>query len=369
MNHPTDDGDPEEPLDERRKNSERHAFLLRLGVWEVLPIEAWQNAELGNRERFPWTGASNHKQLSESAGPEGWTFGLNGWGGGHHENVYLEEDYRFLWSLSEAAQRDPRALSTLLAIGHRLYTERLTSLVFCPNCSVDGGSHRSRRRSERDDGYPSTLAIQLRNDAWVTCTRDGNEMPNPVSPIDAWWHEKPPVGAGLTQSPWRLVPLCSPPVVSDELRRMCRVNTMSGTSADTVVALLRQLKTDLEAGSLAADPTSSGTARQAFVSIHRLAYERLDELANDHDEIASWLADTGILCEYGSALVHSPIDEARHDDGRYSAYVRHFASRVPFLVLPRDDESRAHARRLGVKPFEVKPPGAEATMAKRSPMS
>ena len=31
-----------------------HAFLLRLGVWETLPVEAFDDAGQTNRDRFPW---------------------------------------------------------------------------------------------------------------------------------------------------------------------------------------------------------------------------------------------------------------------------------------------------------------------------
>lgn len=43
--------------------------------------------------------------------------------------------------------------------------------------------------------------------------------------------------------------------------------------------------------------------------------------------------------------------EARHDDGRFSAYVRHFVGSIPFVVLPRDRESVAS--RLGIARFEL----------------
>jgi hypothetical protein len=59
-----------------------------------------------------------------------------------------------------------------------------------------------------------------------------------------------------------------------------------------------------------------------------------------------------VLCELGDGLVYRPSSEARHDDGRFSTYVRHFVGIVPFIVLPRDQEVRA--ARIGVPPFLVR---------------
>ena len=58
--------------DEGDVDFERHAFLLQLGVWEVLPIEAFENREKrAANERLPWDG----RNAAE------WTFGLDGWAG------------------------------------------------------------------------------------------------------------------------------------------------------------------------------------------------------------------------------------------------------------------------------------------------
>ena len=87
--------------------------------------------------------------------------------------------------------------------------------------------------------------------------------------------------------------------------------------------------------------------------MHRLIYERLADLSSEHgDDVAEVLAEAGLLCELGDGLVYRAPGEARHDDGRFSAYARHFVGAVPFVVLPRDHEVRA--ARLGVQPFVVR---------------
>jgi hypothetical protein len=76
------------------------------------------------------------------------------------------------------------------------------------------------------------------------------------------------------------------------------------------------------------------------------------ELAGDAAEaVAKVLAEVGVLCEFGDGLVYQVPGEARHDDGRFSTYVRHFVGIVSFLILPRDQEARA--ARIGVPQFFV----------------
>ncbi len=63
------------------------------------------------------------------------------------------------------------------------------------------------------------------------------------------------------------------------------------------------------------------------------------------------LAETGVLCELGEGLVLRSTDEARHDDGRFATYVRHFVGDIPFVALPRDRD--ALAAHLGIQSFVV----------------
>ncbi len=340
----------DEELDGWQRDARRHAFLLRLGVWEVPPIEAYESQDR-NRSRFPWEGpvANKQRELVEQGG--GWRFGLHGWAGRQHHNVYLAEDYRFLWPLEEMAQRDVASLVAGLRFGAKLYGERMNALVFCQTCRDGAGSHTARRHSSGDDGFPSSLAVQLRNGHWVPYTLDG-EPKAPLPPRSTWWHPKPPSGAALRQSPWRFVPLCRPDEgMNEDLRRLAGIPTLDDANADAVGSLLLELRAQFEDGRLPIDPATSGSARQAFVGLHRLAYERLSELSSEQAGQGAVLDRTGVLCELGEGLVYRHPNEARHDDGRFATYVRHFVGSIPFAVFPRDRETVAS--RLGVAPFRL----------------
>ncbi len=336
-----DDGrEPDRALEEEMLERERHAFLLRLGVWEVPPVGAFQNGTLANRESTSWPAPAVDTQgrLVETDG--GWRFGLDGWKGKRHHTVHLAEDYRFLWPLKEMAHRDASALVRCLRLGARLYGERSNSLVFCSGCSDSGGSHSAWRRSSSDDGYLSSLAIQLRSEPWVPCTLAGRLMEEGCRPGSSWWHPKPPTGAGLLQSPWRIVPVCGPDIGVDEgLRRLAEIPVLDDASAGVVERLLLDLREQFEHGGLQEDPQTSSNARQAFIGLHRLAYERLSELP---PEAATEVVQrTGVLCEVGGSLEYWTPSEARHDDGSFSTYVRRFSGQVPLVVLPRDRGSIA----------------------------
>jgi hypothetical protein len=349
----TEDEEPEEAMDDHQRNAERHAFLLRLGVWEVPPIEAFESRDPRNRANFPWTGPIADRQQAVIARAGGWTFGLDGWSGQRHSNVYLAEDYRFAWPLEEMADRDPSSLMVGLQQGARLYRQSLGALVFCPQCRDTAGSHSAARHSSAASGYPSSLALQLRHDRWAVCTLDGRELDRPKEPVGIWWHPKPPSGAGLRQSPYRLLPLCGPSTgMTDELRRLAGVNSLDDANLEMLRLLLLGLRSRFEQLTLPVDPSAPGTARQSFVSLHRLVYLRLADMANEHaDEVTGLLAETGILCELGEGLVYRRPADARHDDGRFATYVRHFVGEVPLVTLPRDREVTAAA--LGIHPFVV----------------
>ena len=344
--------EPKEAEDEAfgkaQNDRERHAFLLRLGVWEVPPIEAFQNATLGNREECSWEGptAERQQRLVEEGG--GWRFALQG--AAVHNNVYRAEDYRFLWSLEEMTLRDSASLVKCLRFGAKLYDERSHALVFCPGCNYGESYHKTWRTSSSADGYPSQLAVQLRSDPWVPCTLDGKRIEGGTSPKFAWWRPKPPSGAGLLQSPWRLVPLCGTDgEVDEELRRLAGIQNLDNAPPKAVEGLLANIRDQFEQGRLPDDPRVSGNARQAFISLHRQAYERFPDPPDG--STADVLERVGVLCEVGERLEYRTPGEARHDDGSFAPYVRHFVGRVPFAVLQRDRTSVA--TRLRIDPFKL----------------
>ena len=83
-----------------KRNAERHAFLLTLGVWEVIPVEAFESRDMQSRERIPWTGKPHELRMQRIAEAGGWRFVGHPWTGGEHRNVWIAEDFRFRWSLA-----------------------------------------------------------------------------------------------------------------------------------------------------------------------------------------------------------------------------------------------------------------------------
>jgi len=336
-------------------NRRRHAFLLTLGVWEVLPVEAFESREARNRERFPWTGPLHDVRIKRIDARGGWRFRDYPWTGGGHQKVWIAEDFRFRWRLDEAAARDASATAHLLSAGMRLYGRLDRLAAFCPGCTSQSGVwHTKRYQSARQDDYPSTLALELQLEPWVPAVLNDESLDSPQVAATVWWSERPPSGAGLLQSPLRFLPLCDPTIgLPAELRHVAGIAELHSASLDRIVTLLEGLRTAYDANELPVAPSSSSGARQAFSGLHRLAYERLEELAaTQHDAIAAAISGVGVLCDLGDSLGYvTPPENARHDDGEFASYRRYFAGRIPFLVLPRD--RRTVAGRLGVPKFAV----------------
>ena len=346
------DAQSDEELEHLEVNVEKHSFLLMLGVWEVFPVEGFESREARNRPRFPFEGVLNDKRSARIEALGGWKFVNHQWAGKGHLNVWIAEDFRFLWPLAEAADRDAGSTAQLLSAGTSLYASLDSVAAFCPTCT-SGTWHSKRYQTSLGDSYPSILALELQNLRWVPAVLNGEELEAPQLTSSVWWSEKPPGGAGLRQSPLRYLPLCRPSAeITSELRSLAGISRLESAGVDRVAALLRDLRDRYEAGSLAEDPDSSRSARQAFIGLHRLAYERLDEVASVETAQASEvLQRVGVLSELGDTLVYNDPADVRQDDGRFIAYQRFFDGRVPFAVLARD--RGAVATRLGLSAFVV----------------
>lgn len=333
-------------------NAERHAFLLTLGVSEVIPVEAFESREMQNRERVPWTGALHDLRQQRIAAEGGWRFVRYPWSGGEHRNVWVAEDFRFQWSLAEAAARDAGKTAELLSVGTGLYSRLDCVAAFCPGCTSNGVAHQKRYQSSPDEDYPSVLAIELQTDPWIPAVLNGDALQTPRVASSVWWTERPPSRAGLPQSPLRYLPICDPDVgLAAGLRQLARIATLETADIGRLEGLLQALRLGFELGELPVSPGSSGGARQAFIGLHRLAYERLSELALDDPDTTEVLARVGVLCDLGDRLGYSSQTDARHDDGQFAAYRRYFAGKIPFATLPRDRNQVAV--RLGLPAFVV----------------
>lgn len=342
----------DEELERPDVNVEKHSFLVMLGVWEVFPVEAFESREARNRPPFPFEGALNDKRSARIEASGGWEFVNHQWSGNGHLNVWIAEDFRFLWLLSEAADRDAGKTSQLLSAGTNLYASLDSLAAFCPTCT-SGTWHNKRYQTSLGDSYPSILALELQNLCWVPAVLNGEELEAPQLASSVWWTEKPPGGAGLRQSPLRYLPLCQPQAeITSELRLLAGIPRLESASADRVEALLLNLRDKDEAGSLVVDPNSSSSARQAFIGLHRLACERLDEVTSAETREASEVLErVGVLCELGDTMAYREPADVRHDDGQFVSYRRFFDGRIPFTVLARD-RGRV-ATRLGLSAFVV----------------
>jgi len=342
----------DEELERPDVNAEKHSFLLMLGVWEVFPVEGFESRETRNRPRFPFSGSLDDERSRRVEASGGWEFVSHPWTGSGHRNVWIAEDFRFLWPLSEAAVRDAGQTSQLLSAGTSLYAILDSVAAFCPTCA-SGTSHSKRYQTSLGDSYPSILALELQNLRWVPASLNGEELEEPQLASSVWWTENPPAGAHLRQSPLRYLPLCRPSAeITSDLRELSGIPRLESAGVDRVEALLQDLRDKYEAGSLAVDPHSSSSARQAFIGLQRRAYERLNEVTSaESDQASKVLQQVGVLCELGDMLVYCEPTAVRHDDGRFVSYRRFFYGRIPFVVLPRDRGQVAS--RLGLAAFIV----------------
>ena len=230
----------------RTGGPERFAFLLRLGVWEVFPVEAFDNRTTGGRDAFPWTTPLHRERLERVEAAGGWQFDMHRWSGRRHHNVYAAEDFRFRWALDDAAIKDALNLTVALAAGADLYAGLTKVAVFCNRCTDNGTGHTAVYRSGPEDNYPSLLALQIRETAWVPATLDGDDIAAPLRPTDVWWDERPPSGQGLQQSPLRFLSLCRPEAdLPDALRRLAKIQELASCDLDALQRLLSKLRSGL----------------------------------------------------------------------------------------------------------------------------
>lgn len=324
-----------------------HAFLLRLGVWETLPVEAFDDAGQINRDPFPWNDDRLSAQRDRWIAPKGWVFGEY-WSGGEHRNVWVAQDFRFRWSLRDAAVAKPILTSRLIGLATGLYEDLRYLTVFCQRCTAEHSGHTARRTSDSSNGYPSLLAVDLRTAEWVPAVRDGSRLVSPAAPSSVWWAPTIPTGGALAQSPLRFLALCDPEAqVGSRLRELVRIQSLEYADRASLLDLLTILQDQFEDDWLTPDPRHSSGARRAFVGLHRVAYDRLADL--DEDEPAA-KNQINVLCEVGDKLEYRPAWEAFHDNGSFASYRRYFAS-LPFAELAKEKVSVAD--HLGVRRFEV----------------
>lgn len=311
-----------------------HALLLRLGVWEVPPLEAVVSYRGRSRADLdPWsTLPGRDEHLAAIAEDDGLRFGVKY----PHDpaNVHVSEDYRLRWPLEAG---DESARLRALGVGATLYRRYGRMRRFCPRCK---GNH-DRRYHDDDRPAPSALAWQLAQTSWVPVVEHG-EPAGTRRPADTWSHPDPPTGTAALQSPYRYLPLAAPQVPMP-LQRLADIPTLEAATPDRLLALADRLRGLFELDAHPG-PMSGPTERQTFIRLHRRLYGRLAAAGED-------LTPAAVLAEDGTRLTYVAPGEARFDDGRHAGYRRHFQGEVAFAALAKDQESVA--ARFGIPKFRL----------------
>jgi hypothetical protein len=332
-----DEAEGAEASDARREPLEQLSFLLRLGCWEVPPVEGHESGRAASGRMWPWP------ELRESLAPEEadaeWNFDVWQWNGTGHRNITVTEDARLLWRPDRGDHQTRVDMAAALADGAPVYTSLTRASALCPSCN----RHKSTFRTRDGERRPSTLALQLRRQRWLPTRRAG--VPTDGHSSDEAWADL----RGLDTHAMRTSPLQHLPLVDvtgwpTSLRTLCELHSLDDADPARLLALHEELRTALERGEV---DLTTGTAHQSFVGLHRLIYESLTR----QQGAVRVPADFEVLCELGSRLVHRRRSDCRHDDGRYVGYRARFAGQVPFVVLARDKGNIAKA--LGIPTFEV----------------
>lgn len=334
--------------------AEQLSFLLRLGCWEVFPVEGFEVRSGIAGQTWPWP--ETRRALLEAA-EEPWNFGRYMWGGSHHANVTVTEDFRFRWSLTRATPEAQADVVAALADGAELYAQLGKASAMCPACSPDGyRQHRPPYFTADDERRESTLSLQVRQTAWIPTKLAGRDGAL-ARPSEAWWHSDPPAAHAMRTSPFQHLRLADGPEWPQELRSLCGLQSLDDASFPRLRALHEELRLGITTGeaggggeAIHSIDLSSSIARQAFIGLNRRIYEELASRSEKHPEAVEGLE---VLCDFRGQLRYLKPSECRHDDGSQTAFKRRFAAQVPFVALAPDRVSVARALRVDAFRVEV----------------
>lgn len=315
-----------------------HAFLLRLGVWEIPPIQGYVNYQFPRRESLPpWSTEPAWSKMREAHARGTSAFAQYG-----HLQIVVAEDFAFRWPLI-ADTRMVRALSR----GAPFYRGFRKAQLFCSRCNPGGRRHTMRYSSDGDPQLVSYLAWQLSEEAWIPTTTSGQPTIAATS-RDAWLPDDRPDDQKLAQSWLRFLPLVGPEM-SPELASLVGVKRIAEADVQRIGRLLDTLRDRFEAGDVDRERRAGSFASQPFIGLHWRLYE---QLAN-RDPVAGRdvLDRVGVLSVLGRSLVYRSRTEVRHDDGTFTGFSRYFSGQVPFAVLTKEQGPIADA--LGIERFRV----------------
>ena len=245
-----EEGWSDELAEDDRANLVRHGFLLRLGVWEVPPVEVFLDRRDRADNRIPWPGPLCDLLLGWVAEHGGWKFDYADY---EHENVTIGEDYRFEWTFMG---RDPEPLARSIARASKLYEQLDTLFAFCSGCRT----HRSRYKTSNGAMFPSRLALQLQHEPWLPCVRDGRDITEALPPTVAWWDPAPPERSSIQQSPVRYLSIVRASArISEPLRELAELPQLSSAPLDRTIGLLADLRDGFLSETLEPEPGRSGS--------------------------------------------------------------------------------------------------------------
>lgn len=316
-----------------------HAFAVRLGVWEIPPIEALNTrTSRGDDDLDPW-----HLSVPGREAHRAWVREHTPAFERAHQRVHIGEDYALRWPPTGR----PAHLAAL-ARGARFYERHFRQIAYCPGPSCKGsGTHRNKAWDTDAAERASYLRWQLERSAWVPVAYDRARHTETVIPADAWRDESGGIaGTGAGSARFLRVATGDVPAA---LASAVGVGRVESASVERVGRLLRWLH-EMQPLLLGDEDRPTSEAGRAFMSLHRRAYDRLLELGGDSGLDAT--RDTGVLATRRGRLLFVDRREARLDRGNFTLYRRLFEADIPFLAVKSDRV--AVATTLGVHAFEVK---------------
>lgn len=316
-----------------------HAFLLRLGVWEIPPIRGHVNYRAPRPTAGPpWAHEPEWQRMQQTQ--SGLASGFAQYGHGH---IHVAEDFAFLWPLTA----DP-TLVRALSRGAAFYRGYRRAELFCPGCSANGGRwHNKRYSTDGDSRIGSYLTLQLSEEAWVPTTTSGSSTVA-AQPHDAWMPDDRTADARMQQSWQRFLPLASPEL-SGDLAALAGIRRLGEADVPRIGRLLRSLRERFEVGDVDRERRAGSFASQTFVGLHWRLYEQM--AIRDAAAARDLLDEVGVLAVLGRTLGYHDRLETRHDDGSFTGFRRYFAGQLPFAVLTKEQGPIAYA--LGVARFRV----------------
>lgn len=288
-----------------------HAFLLRIGVWEVPPVEALVERESRPADlRDPWQrlpGRAEHIAIVAAADP---AFASKA-----HRAVTVGRDFRLLW--------DPRptaAFLRALARGIELYQACARAELFCSGC----GRHGPTPATPTPDAV-SYLLFTLRSQPWLEARQESEGLIRLVPPPDAWYEPGAPSMPGLLQSPLG--------------------------SCGWGPSWSRASRSSSAWRALPRPPPSASTACSASYAIATATQRDRARCASAESWAA--LAPVKVLAASGPEMRWVSPEDARQDDGRNPVFKGLFSRGDVWFVVLKQDQTAIRTT-LGVPAFEVK---------------